>query len=186
MSLTSSAGFLLPFMLLPLSFFLLPFTSSIFSVILVISLTYASYVDLKRMEIPDFVSIGLFPLGAVWLMVHSPDLLVARLLGAMLVLLLLSLFARLFFLARGRQGLGFGDIKLAASATVWIGLPAFPLMILLAATSGLIASFYRFDKRRESHPDARIPLGPHLAMSIWIVWFLMVLDLPETRFLGLS
>ncbi|KZM47469.1 A24 family peptidase [Labrenzia sp. OB1] len=167
-------------LLIPLAYF--PLTVKIFSVLLFAALCYASYIDLQRMEIPDSVSIGMFPLGALFVLIETPDFLLQRLMGGILVLLLLAVFSRLFFLLRGKEGLGFGDVKLAASATVWIGLPLFAVMIFLAATSGLIASFYRFAMRRQRQPDARIAFGPHLAASIWIVWISTALGLPEAGF----
>lgn len=147
--------------------------NSIFSVILFLSLCYASYVDLERMEIPDFVSIGLFPIGALWVLRFEADLLFQRLLEAIVMLLLFALFSRVYKYLRHREGLGFGDIKLIASSTIWLGMNNIPVMIFFAACSGLIASFYRFDKTVANTPDTRIPFGPHLAASIWFVWLLI-------------
>lgn len=158
---------------------------SAFSTVLFLSLNFASYVDLKRMEIPDLVSIGLFPVGAFWVIRVQPELLFQRLLEAISILLLFTLFSRVYIYLRHKEGLGFGDIKLIASATVWIGIGNIPIMIFFAASSGLIASFYRFDKTVANLPDTRIPFGPHLAASIWFVWFLTLLDLSDFEFMGL-
>ncbi|MEM9634946.1 MAG: A24 family peptidase [Pseudomonadota bacterium] len=153
---------------------------SLFSVILFVALFYASCVDIARMEIPDLVSIGLFPTGAVWLLTYSPDKIVPNLLGAIFSLLLFYLFSRAFFVLRNKEGLGFGDVKLIASSTVWVGLQNLPIMILIAATSGLIASFYNFGKKTSTQSETRIPFGPHLAIAIWIVWFAANIDLTGT------
>lgn len=161
------------------------FEITIFSSTLFSSLVYASYIDLKKMEIPDLVSIGLFPVGALWVARTAPDLLVQRLLEAIFALLLFFLFNYLFRLVRKKEGLGFGDIKLIASSTVWIGLVNVPVMIFVAACSGLIASFYRFDKTVATNADTRIPFGPHLAASIWFVWFLTLFDMPNFEIPGL-
>lgn len=160
----------------------MPDTVKVFSVILLVALCYASYVDLERMEIPDTVSVGLFPVGAAFVMFQEPDLLIERLLGGILVLLGLALFCRLFFVLRGREGLGFGDVKLISSATVWIGLAQLPVMVFVAAATGLIASFYRFAKTRQRQPEVRLPFGPFLAASIWIVWISAAVGLPLTFF----
>lgn len=168
-----------------MSAYILPIEYFTFSAFLFASLTYASFIDLQHMEIPDLVSIGLFPAGAAWCLIASPDLIMQRLLGGIAALVLFYAFGRFFYHLRKIEGLGFGDIKLIASSAVWIGLSNLPMMILLASASGLIASFYRFGIRKDITSDTRIPFGPHLAASIWIVWFLTVFDISDVQLLGL-
>ncbi|WP_168206216.1 A24 family peptidase [Labrenzia sp. PHM005] len=144
---------------------------TVFACGLFFSLSWASSVDLKRMEIPDTVSIGLFPAGALWVLIQMPDALYWRLGGAMAVLVVLFLFGRAFHFLRGQEGLGFGDVKLIASSTVWIGISNISLMILLAACSGIIVSITNMRRVGEAAAREKIPFGPHLAFSLWIVWF---------------
>ncbi|MGV2974291.1 prepilin peptidase [Roseibium alexandrii] len=141
-----------------------------FAACLFLSLSWASYVDLKQMEIPDTVSIGLFPAGAIWVLIQVPDDLSVRLMSAMAVLVGLYLFGRAFSWLRGQEGLGFGDVKLIASSTVWIGISNLSVMIVLAACSGIIVSIISVRNAGEAGVQEKMPFGPHLAFSIWIVW----------------
>ena len=60
----------------------------------------------------------------------------ARAMGTALALALLrSCYAGL----RGREGLGFGDIKLAAAVGAWLPLAAIPFCFALATTSALVS-----------------------------------------------
>ncbi|WP_306143129.1 A24 family peptidase [Roseibium sp. MMSF_3412] len=157
-----------------LSFFDLDFSA--FSILLFISLSYASYYDLEHLEIPDLVSIGLFPVGAFWVLSVSPEILVHRLMEGIAALLFFFIFSRIFRGLWKKEGLGFGDIKLIASATVWIGLAHVPVMIFVASCSALIANFYNPARKGAKNPDTRIPFAPHLSAAIWFVWFLAALN----------
>lgn len=159
-------------------------SASAFTALLLIALAYASYVDLRRFEIPDLVSIGLFPLGVTLWLTCEPEAALPHVLAGLGALCLFYAFSRAFFFFRRYEGLGLGDIKLIASATVWIGLANLPVMILIAAISGLIASFYNFDKKKLGSQEAWVPFGPHLAIAIALVWFGSNLNLLDLLFLG--
>ena len=64
---------------------------------------------------------------------------------------------------RGRDGLGIGDAKLLASAGAWGGLPS---GIGIAAVAGLFATVML----GSLSPTQRIPFGPYLCNTIWLVW----------------
>jgi leader peptidase (prepilin peptidase)/N-methyltransferase len=74
---------------------------------------------------------------------------------------------------RGRQGLGLGDVKLAAVAGVWLDWLMIPVALQLAvlmALSGTILQ--RLVAGRPISASARLPFGFFLAPSIWLGWFL--------------
>ena len=73
-------------------------------------------------------------------------------------------------LLRDRDGLGLGDVKLAAVAGAWLGAPATPIAIELAALAAIVAYLAR--QRRKGRPlrsTARLPFGAFFAPAIWIV-----------------
>lgn len=73
-------------------------------------------------------------------------------------------------LLRDRDGLGLGDVKLAAVAGAWLGAPATPIAIELAALAAIVAYWAR--QRRKGRPlrsTARLPFGAFFAPAIWIV-----------------
>ncbi len=77
---------------------------------------------------------------------------------------------------RGRDGLGLGDIKLAAVAGAWLGLVTIFAVIEFAALSALgayVASGYL--RKRPLKATAFLPFGLFLAPAIWIGWLVEAL-----------
>jgi leader peptidase (prepilin peptidase)/N-methyltransferase len=72
---------------------------------------------------------------------------------------------------RGRDGIGLGDIKLAAVAGAWLGLATVFAVIELAALSALGAYIASGAvNRRPLKATAFLPFGLFLAPAIWIGW----------------
>ncbi|MDC7787284.1 A24 family peptidase [Rhodoplanes sp. TEM] len=131
-------------------------------------------IDARRFVIPDALSATGLVLGLLYVWTTDPwpvDALTAALLrGAALALVFLLLrigYRRL----RGRDGLGLGDVKLAAMAGVWLDVPAIPVAVEIAALAGLAA--YGVRQLRSGGPmraTARLPFGLFFAPAIWIAW----------------
>jgi leader peptidase (prepilin peptidase)/N-methyltransferase len=74
---------------------------------------------------------------------------------------------------RGREGLGLGDVKLAAAAGAWTGWQDLPNVVLLAAVAALGLALVRAAHRRKGLAGTeRIAFGAFLAPAIWVVWVL--------------
>jgi leader peptidase (prepilin peptidase)/N-methyltransferase len=73
---------------------------------------------------------------------------------------------------RKREGLGFGDVKLAAVAGAWTGPEGLGPSLLLAclAAFAFVAVTHRQDLASLQR-STLIPFGAFLAPSIWLVWF---------------
>lgn len=72
---------------------------------------------------------------------------------------------------RGRDGLGLGDIKLAAVAGLWLNAVTIFAVIELATLSALGAYFASgYLSKRPPRATARLPFGLFLAPAIWIGW----------------
>lgn len=74
---------------------------------------------------------------------------------------------------RGREGLGLGDVKLAAAAGAWLDWPLIPVAIEIAALTAL--SFYlvrHVVARAPLSPTTRLPFGLFFAPSIWLAWLI--------------
>ena len=77
---------------------------------------------------------------------------------------------------RGRQGIGLGDIKLAAVAGSWLSWSIMPIAVEIAALSALSAYAIRcYALRRPLRPASRIPFGLYFAPAIWIGWLLQTM-----------
>ena len=72
---------------------------------------------------------------------------------------------------RGRDGLGLGDIKLAATAGAWLGLVTLFAVVELATLSALGAYFLTGAiRKRPLKATAFLPFGLFLAPAIWLGW----------------
>jgi leader peptidase (prepilin peptidase)/N-methyltransferase len=73
---------------------------------------------------------------------------------------------------RGREGLGMGDIKLAAVAGVWLDWFAILIAVEIAVLAALGAHLTRMALRRRPLRAASVlPFGLYLAPAIWVAWF---------------
>jgi leader peptidase (prepilin peptidase) / N-methyltransferase len=72
---------------------------------------------------------------------------------------------------RGRDGLGLGDVKLAAVAGAWLGWTTIFAVLELAALAALLAYLLTaLARRRALRGTAFLPFGAFLAPSIWLGW----------------
>lgn len=153
-----------------------PLEVSLAGVVLGSLLCWGAAVDLLRFEIPDGVSLGLFPLGLFVTWHLAPDQLVAHLAAGLAgggLILAVNAGYRAW---RGEDGLGIGDAKLLASGGAWLGPAGLPGALLFGCLSAIAALvvFARTKDRRHSggrrFARRRLPFGPHLALGIWIIW----------------
>jgi leader peptidase (prepilin peptidase) / N-methyltransferase len=135
--------------------------------------------DLGRYEVPDKWSGALFALGMVWLAagpLGGLETLVDGVLRASVAggfLLLVRTFYRLF---RGFDGLGLGDVKLAAAGAPWLGWSKLPISLLVAVCGALLAVLaHRLVTRSAPKANDMIPFGAFLAPALWITWLIGML-----------
>lgn len=86
-----------------------------------------------------------------------------------------------FYRLRGHDGLGLGDVKLAAAAGCLIGASGFALALLAASVAGLLYALARGVGRTE-----RIAFGVALAPAIGLVWGLIAFAPDRIAALGLA
>ena len=80
-----------------------------------------------------------------------------------------ALYSRL----RGCEGIGLGDVKLAAVAGAWLDWLLMPVAVEVAALAGL--AFYGLGLlagRRPFSAAARLPFGLFFAPAIWFCWLI--------------
>ena len=137
-------------------------------------------IDMRHFIIPDPLNAAAFVLGLAqavvmngqerWTAVADASLRAAVL--AALFLILRAGYARL----RGWDGIGLGDVKLAAVAGVWLDWAVMPIAIEIAALSALGAyAIHHVLRRRAMRANARVPFGLFFAPSIWIGWLLQTI-----------
>lgn len=119
---------------------------------------------------PDLLSVSLMPVFP-----GQPPLeaiAVAVLRGLVLALIFFAVRAAYRWL-RGRQGIGLGDVKLAAVAGVWLDWPMIPVAVQLATVTALGMYLARqLAEGRSIRSNSRLPFGLFFAPAIWLGWVL--------------
>ena len=70
----------------------------------------------------------------------------------------------------GRDGIGFGDLKLAAANGAWLGVEALPWALLVASLSACLAAVFGRASGRLKRFEA-VAFGPYLALGAILVLF---------------
>jgi leader peptidase (prepilin peptidase)/N-methyltransferase len=135
-------------------------------------------IDAQRFMIPDALSLPAIPFGLLasgYMLDASTNQLVSLhhvigvCLGGASFWLVRDVYRRL----RKREGLGLGDVKLAAAGGAWVGWINLSDVVLLAAVAALgFASARAIVRRSGLSRTERIAFGTFLAPSVWIVWAL--------------
>lgn len=137
-------------------------------------LAIAAY-DARHYLIPNELTGAAFALALLRAAAFVPDIGIEALLwplarAAAVVLPLLLLMA-LYRRWRGRDGLGLGDVKLAAVCGAWVDLATMVAVIELAALAAIAAYLANAALRRQRvRGTAFLPFGLFLAPAIWIGW----------------
>jgi leader peptidase (prepilin peptidase)/N-methyltransferase len=79
-------------------------------------------------------------------------------------------FQAIYRAIRGFDGLGFGDVKFAAAAVLWIGIAAIPGLLLIAVVSAFASLLVLKCDGTALDCNRAIPFGPHLAIGLWLSW----------------
>jgi len=157
-----------------------PGADGLFGAFLALLMLAIAIVDNSRYIIPNELTAAAFALALLRAGTVGPD---ADWLGAGWAALRAAAIA-LPFLAlmlgyrhwRGRDGLGLGDIKLAAVAGAWLGFATIFAVIELAALSALGAYFINARlRKRPLKATEFLPFGLFLAPAIWVGWLIEVL-----------
>lgn len=147
-SITTAMGLLLTWALIPLAF-----------------------IDMEYMILPDnitipFLWIGLF-ISIFFVFQNSTD----AILGAILGYLSLASVYWIYKLLTKKEGMGFGDFKLAAMLGAWLGWQALPFILFLSTLMGSLIGITLILLKKQ-HRNMPIPFGPYLALSGWIAMLL--------------
>ena len=135
--------------------------------------------DIRRLRVPDSINLLAAAAGLAMAMAEAAGADANPLWGAARAALTavlcgggLYLVRELFYRLRGFDGLGFGDVKLGATAGIWLGWDLFPLAILVAAAGALAFVGIRIAAEGAWPKDRRIPFAAFLAPAIWLCWLL--------------
>ena len=155
----------------PLLAYWLPTPEAVMMAILLLFLLWSlAVIDLRDGLLPDMLTQPLVWSGLVCSMAGigrlSPQEAAA---GAVAGWLSLWLLYWLVFYATGKEGMGYGDVKLFAGLGAWNGWEALPQILLLAVCLSLVFPVWRYVQRATNWRDA-VPFGPGLAASGGFYW----------------
>ncbi len=135
------------------------------------------YTDAKHFIIPDIVSLPMIIVGilasAYLANQTSPGLAIlysscAATFGFGIFYLVKILYIKL----RNIDGLGMGDVKIAAVAGAWTGFSGLNAVLLVSCFSALAIILLSRLLGQKMTAQTAIPFGLFLAPAIWLVWFL--------------
>lgn len=152
---------------------------SLWSAGLAVAMAAITVSDVRRFIIPDWLSLPAIPLGllATGSLAGTDASLVAisHVVGMLVGAGSLYAVREGYRWLRGREGLGLGDVKLAAVAGAWTGTEGFIHVLLAASTSALVVILLIVawsklsDRSTTLHAQTAVPYGAFLAPSIWVI-----------------
>ena len=128
-------------------------------------------IDARTKLLPDILTLPLMWLGIVMQLFPETRTvgLEASVWGVLAGYVPLWLLAHAYRLVRGRDGLGFGDLKLLAAMGAWSGAAILPGVVFLSALMALIGILaMRLWRRGATDLEAEFPFGP------WIIAAYMI------------
>jgi leader peptidase (prepilin peptidase)/N-methyltransferase len=136
-------------------------------------------VDARIFLLPDMVTLGgaasgiaaayaLAPVDALW---SAADATVQAIATAGIVALMRWGYQRW----RGCEGLGFGDVKLAAAVGAWLPLQAISLCFALATGAALVAVIVARLRGQTIGATMRLPFGAFLCPALWLIFYVTAL-----------
>ncbi len=134
------------------------------------ALLVLAVIDHRHMLLPDVVNLPLIPAGlAVAAFVHWGGLL-DSMIGVAAGAASLGAVGWAYHKTFGREGLGLGDVKLFAAAGAWVGWQGLASVLLIGATTSLVAAVIFGRIHGGGHRGAPVAFGPGLAIGLWITW----------------
>jgi leader peptidase (prepilin peptidase)/N-methyltransferase len=141
--------------------------------LLILTLVYLAYIDLRTFRLPDAITLPLILTGLLFNGFSDEGLAPFQdsAIGAILGYASLWLLNLIYRLTKKQDGIGMGDAKLLAALGAWLGWFALPGILLMASLTGLIGGFIWLQWNKQNHRSA-FPFGPFLAIAgiIELLW----------------
>jgi leader peptidase (prepilin peptidase)/N-methyltransferase len=124
-------------------------------------------IDFRHGIIPDWLNLAIAALGLINAVItDGATAAFTAIAMAGLVGWLFWSFQRLYVRLRHVEGLGLGDVKFLAAATIWVGVTGVPTLLLVAALAALGVAGALQLAGHEMKRQTSIPFGPFLALGL--------------------
>jgi len=130
--------------------------------------------DVTEFWLPDALTLALALAGLVSGAIGVDPPLADRLIGGAAGFAALWAIAFGYRLVRGRAGLGGGDPKLFGAIGLWLGWRMLPVVLFLAALTGLALVLVGMVRGRSARLDDRAPFGTLLAVAAYPAWLFLL------------
>lgn len=133
-------------------------------------------IDIRRGIIPNGLNLSIAGLGLLQAVVAGGAMAgIGAGCAAAVVGFIFWLLRRIYFVLRKTQGLGLGDVKFLAAATLWIGVHGIPTLLLIATLTALVAAGSLQLAGRGVTRQTSLPFGPFLAVGLLLTVILQQL-----------
>jgi len=126
-----------------------------------------SFIDWQHQLLPDNLTLALLWLGLICATQNLFITPTSAVLGATIGYMFLWIIAKIYFLIRKQEGLGYGDFKMLAMLGAWVGTMSILNILLLSSVLALVINLY-FLIRGKITTTKPVPFGPYLAIAGWI------------------
>lgn len=134
------------------------------------TLILLSMIDIRYSLLPDALTFLLLWTGFIFNDLSAALLLRDCLYGALAGYLSLWSINKAYWLNFGKEGIGYGDMKLLSALGAWCGWQQLIWITFLSSTGGLLFVLFRYRKDIQVFRKRYIPFGPFLALAGWIVF----------------
>jgi len=141
-----------------------PTLFSVMAIILSWALICLSFIDYDHQYLPDNITLPFLWLGLIVNLDGMFTNIESALIGAMAGYTILWTIYKLFKVATGKEGMGYGDFKLLAMLGAWLGWQMLPAIILLSSLVGALVGISLVLSGRHERGKP-ISFGPYLAMA---------------------
>jgi leader peptidase (prepilin peptidase) / N-methyltransferase len=157
-----------------------PGWSGVIGAVLAALMLAIAFIDYRKLIIPNELNAiacitGLAAAG-IGTEASPPGEVLHALLRAGFMFALFYSFRTGYRAVRGWEGMGFGDVKLAAVSGIWLDWTFLPIVVEIAALSALAVALCARLRGRGFDSKARLPFGAFFAPAIWLCWLLASLQ----------
>jgi leader peptidase (prepilin peptidase) / N-methyltransferase len=134
--------------------------------------------DARHFIIPDLLVLAALGLGLLQALIvqseGSPAAMISPALRGLALALAFWSLRKAYMWLRGREGIGLGDVKLAAVAGMWLDWLPIAFAVEIAALAALAMVAILAMRGQPITGKTRVPFGCFFAPAIWLGWLLDV------------